>query len=404
MHLTRLSLTNYRNFARLDVDVPSRTILLVGANAQGKTSLLEAIYFLATYVSFHAGSDRELVNFVAGREPLAVARISADFCREDRLGKTSTHHMEVRLILETNGYNGSSRLRKEVLVDGVKRKLSEALGLFNAVIFLPQTLRIIEDAPENRRRYLNLTLAQVVPGYASALVDYNQVLTQRNALLKQINERSADISQLSFWDEQLTTHGARLIYARIHALQEIERLATIAHNQLTRGLEVLRLSYQPAYEPLPKPENQYVLTVDEPYDRTGFSEDKIRQGFQDNLVQLRQNEIQRGVTTIGPHRDEFRFLANRVDLGTYGSRGQVRTAILALKLAEVGWMREKTGQWPVLLLDEVLAELDIQRRVDLLTRLVESEQTLLTTTDLKLFSDEFIRDSTLWHIHAGRLE
>lgn len=404
MQLTRLSLTNYRNFARLDVEVPGRTILLVGANAQGKTSLLEAIYFLATFVSFHAGSDRELVNFVASREPLAVARISAEFYRKDRGGETSTHRIEVRIILETNGYNGSSRLRKEILVDGVKRKLGEALGLFNAVIFLPQTMRIIEGSPENRRRYLNLTLAQVIPGYALALVEYNQVITQRNALLKQINERSADANQLSFWDEQLSIHGARLIYARIHALQELERRATIAHNQLTRGQEVLRFSYLPAYDPLHKPENQYTLSVDEPYDRTGISEDKIRQGLQDALVRLRQNEIQRGVTTIGPHRDEIRFLANRNDLGTYGSRGQIRTAILALKLAEVDWMKEKTGQWPVLLLDEVLAELDTQRRIDLLNQLAESEQTLLTTTDLDLFSEEFINASTLWRIHAGRLE
>jgi len=121
------------------------------------------------------------------------------------------------------------------------------------------------------------------------------------------------------------------------------------------------------------------------------------------LTRLHREEIARGVTTIGPHRDELRFLGNGIDLGTYGSRGQARTAVLSLKLAEVIWMREKTGEWPVLLLDEVLAELDTERRADLLARLAESEQTMLTTTDLDLFSEGFVDRAKLWHIHAGRL-
>ncbi|HSF82451.1 MAG TPA: DNA replication and repair protein RecF [Anaerolineales bacterium] len=403
MYLTRLSLTNLRNFARLDVEVPRGPILLVGENAQGKTSFLEAIFFLATFVSFHAGSDRELVNFIASREPLAVARIIADFNRQERSGTVGSHRLEVRLIQETNGFNGQSRLRKEILVDGAKRKASEAIGLFNAVIFLPQTLRIIEGSPEERRRYLNLTLAQVIPGYADTLSNYNQLLSQRNALLKQVNEGSADPGQLSFWNEHLSLTGSRLIHARIQAIQELERFAANTHLQLTRGSEVLRLDYQPAYDPQPQPEKQIALPVGEPFDRSGLSEEKIRQGFLENLIRLHAEEISRGITTIGPHRDELRFLGNRVDLGTYGSRGQARTAMLSLKLAEVEWMREKTGQWPVLLLDEVLAELDAQRRSDLLDRLVDSEQTLLTTTDLDLFSSDFVERSSLWRIQAGRL-
>ncbi len=367
MHLTHLSLTNFRNFARLDVDVPGGPLLLVGDNAQGKTSLLEAVFYLATFVSFHASSDRELVNFLAGREPLAVARIVADFQRQSAghsavLGSQSTHRMEVRIIQERNGYNTTPRLRKEVLLDGIKQKVSEAVGAFNSVLFLPHMLRIVEGAPEERRRYLNLAMAQVLPRYAPYLSLYNRTLSQRNALLKQLNERGSDPQQLAYWDEQLAVSGAQLIFARIQTVHELERLAARIHSELTRSKEVLRLDYQPAYDPLPQRPQQYALPLDAPVDRTNLSIEKIQQGFLECLASLRKEEIARGVTTIGPHRDELRFFSNGIDLGIYGSRGQARTAVLSLKLAEVIWMREKTGEWPVLLLDEVLAELDNERR------------------------------------------
>jgi DNA replication and repair protein RecF len=404
MRLTHLSLTNFRNFSRLDVEVPSGSILVVGDNAQGKTSLLEAIYYLATLVSFHASSDRQLINFIEARQPLAVARIVADFTRG-----TNQHHLEIRLIQENNGQNGvvngnGPHIRKEVLLDGVKCKASAAVGQFNAVLFLPQMLGVIEGAPEERRRYLNLALAQVIAHYSAALSEYTKALTQRNALLKLLSERQGDPAQLDFWDEQIVTNGAQLILARIHAVQELERLAARAHRELTRGAEVLRLSYQPSYDPLPTQPGQYALPLDAPLDRSGLKLEAIRSGFAESLRKLRQEEIARGVTTIGPHRDELRFLANGMDLGTYGSRGQVRTAMLSLKIAEVGWMHHKSGQWPVLLLDEVLAELDANRRQDLLERLTQSEQALLTTTDLDLFSAEFVERATTWTVREGRLK
>lgn len=397
MYLTHLSLTNFRNFTRLDIDVPRGPLLLVGSNAQGKTSLLEAIYYLATFVSFHAGSDRELINFIAGREPLAVSRIVADFQRG-----VARRRVEVRIVQEPNGINGP-RVRKEVLLDGVKQKIGEVVGVFNAVLFLPQMLRVVEGSPEERRRYVNLALAQVYPPYAQALLEYNRVLSQRNALLKQLAERSGDPSQLGFWDEQLASKGGMIILARIHALQELEHLSAAIHQELTRNQEVLRLVYQPSFDPLPVRPNQYRLPMDAPADRTILPLEKIRQGFQELLLRSRPEDISRGVTTAGPHRDEFRFLSNGIDLGVYGSRGQVRTAMLSLKLAEVTWMKEKTHEWPVLLLDEVLAELDDQRRDDLLARLAESEQSFLTTTDLDLFQADFVNKAQLWNVHMGRL-
>jgi DNA replication and repair protein RecF len=412
MRLIRLSLTNFRNFARLDVDVPTGSVILVGSNAQGKTNVLEAVYFLATLTSFHATSDRQMINFLSSHEPLAVARIVADFCltkvQEGKSGSLASsgiknHRLEVRIIQEANGLNGALRVRKEVLLDGVKRKIGEVVGHFNSVLFLPHLLNVIEGAPEERRRYINLALTQVSPGYLAALDEYSQTLNQRNALLKQLAERGGDVEQLNFWDAKLTASGAQIIHGRIQAIQELERLAARLHQELTRGQEVLRLSYLPSYDPLPQRQKQYALPLDTPLDRSGLSLEKIQQGYLECLKRIRSEEIARGLTSVGPHRDEMRFLSNGIDLGTYGSRGQARTAVLALKLAEVSWMREKTGQWPVLLLDEVLAELDNERRQDLLSRLLEFEQAMLTTTDLDLFPSDYVQRTRVWHIQGGRI-
>lgn len=399
MHITHLSLTDFRNFSRLDVDVPRGATLLLGDNAQGKTSLLEAIYYLAAFTSFHAGSDRQLVNFIAGKNPLAVGRIVADYVRGGK-----SHRLEVRIIQENNGHNGGSRVRKEILLDGAKRKVSDVIGHFNAVLFLPQMLQVIEGSPSARRRYLDLLLSQTIPNYAAGLSTYNKAISQRNALLKLLGERGGDPSQLAFWDEKITLSGAIIIEARIHALHEIESLAAITHSELTRGEEVLRLAYHPSFDPFPQQPGQFALPLDAPLDRTGISKPEIVEGFQTALNEKRSEEIARGLTTIGPHRDELCFLANGIDLGIYGSRGQIRTAMLAVKMAEVAWMKEKTGHWPVLLLDEVLAELDPQRRTDLLQRLAHAEQALLTTTDLNLFSEKFVQSAQQWHIHGGTLQ
>ncbi|MBT3338441.1 MAG: DNA replication/repair protein RecF [Anaerolineae bacterium] len=400
MHLTRLSLTNFRNFARLDIDLPRRSVLLVGSNAQGKTSVLEAVYFLAAFTSFQTNSDRQLVNFVEARSKgLTVGRIVAEYISGD-----SRHSLEVRLIFEPVGVQNGKRLRKEILLDGVKRTASEAVGHFNAVLFVPQMSQIIEGGPDERRRYLNQTLAQIIPAYARTLSEYAQAITQRNALLKQLAERGGDPNQLAYWDETVTDRGAKLILWRIQAIQELETLAARVHLELTHSDEVLRLDYRPAFDPLATPENQFALKMDTETDRSGLELATIKERFAEELISLRREEIARGVTTIGPHRDELRFLANSIDLGEYGSRGQMRTALLSLKLAEVDWMKARSGEYPVILLDEVMAELDPQRRKDLLNYLGKAEQSLLTTTDLALFTDDFVDDATVWKVVNGTVQ
>ncbi|HSO27031.1 MAG TPA: DNA replication/repair protein RecF [Anaerolineales bacterium] len=398
MRLNHLSLTDFRNYSRLDLRAPAGPILLVGGNAQGKTSLLEAVYYLATFVSFHASHDRELVNLLAARQSLAVGRIVADF-----QGQSGSHTLEVRLILESSG-GAVPRLRKETLLDNVKRRAGEIVGVFKAVLFLPQMLSVVEGAPEERRRYLNLLLAQVYPWYAQALTEYRRYISQRNALLKQLAERGGDSNQLTYWDERLAKVGGQLIYTRIQAIRELEQIAVRIHEELTRNQELLLLDYQPSFDPLPAhPHEQMQLPLETPVDRSGITLEKIQQGYLNRLNRLRRSEIARGTTTVGPHRDELRFRGNGVDLGTYGSRGQARTVMLSMKLAEVQWIRQKTGEWPVLLLDEVLAELDNERRSDLLARLATSEQSLLTTTDLDLFEAPFVEQATVWNIRGGRL-
>jgi len=398
MYLSYLSLTNFRNYVRLEIEIPAGPVLLHGANAQGKTSLLEAIYFLATFTSFHASSERELVNLLAARAPRAESYIVAEFYKGEhkfRLG--------VGFYLEKNHINNHARLRKEIVLDGDKRSIGETLGYFNSVLFLPQMMQVIEGAPELRRRYINLALGQVYPGYADTLSDYARALSQRNALLKQLGESRADDSLLDPWDLQLASSGAKLIYERIIAIQELEQLAKPIHRELTPVSEILRLEYAPSYDPLPQPERQYSFDLETSISRLGFTRDQIAEGFQAELQRRRREEIQRGITTIGPHRDDLVFKAADIDLGKYGSRGQVRTAMLSMKLAEVAWMQKKTGQSPVLLFDEVLAELDVGRRTDLLSRLEVCEQAFLTTADLGMFTQKFLQTAKLWEVADGMI-
>jgi DNA replication and repair protein RecF len=398
MFLTHLSLTDFRIFSRFDQAVPLNSVILVGDNAQGKTSLLEAVYYLSTLDSFQASNSLDLINFSALQNDIAVCRIVADFRKKD-----TDHHIEIRIIKDTNS-NGNNSVRKEVLLDGSKQKINSVIGTFNAVLFLPQMLQIITGSPQLRRHYLNLTLGQVDPAYTENLSGYNKALVQRNALLKQLHERSGDVDQLSYWDEKITQTGAYIIHARIQAIHDLSYIASSIHQELTRGEEILRLNYQPSFDPSASPPGQIELPLENALDRSGMQLKDIQDGFREKLLANRSEDIFRGVTSRGPHRDELRYLSNGVDLGNFGSRGQLRTAMLAIKLAEVDWLHEKNGDWPVLLLDEVLAELDDTRRQDLLDRLAKTEQSLLTTTDLDLFSDEFKRSATQWEIKNGGLE
>jgi len=340
MHLKHLSLTNFRNFIRLETDFAAGSTILVGGNGQGKTSLLEAIHYLTGAASFHTASDRHLINFLALEEPIPFARLVAEIESQERIQR-----IEIRIVIESNSQSGEGRVRKEVLVNGLKRRMRELASSFTAVLFLPQDLKIIEGAPGNRRRFLDSSLAQADPTYAAALSEYQKVLAQRNALLKKSHEGRSPLDQLTFWDEQLCDLAASLIRGR-QSSPGIKKL----YGWINRG-----------------------------------------------------DEIARGVTLQGPHRDDFRPRSNGIDLRLYGSRGQNRTAMLAMKLAEIEWLKQRTGDWPILLLDEVLAELDLERREDLLSHISSVTQSMSTTADLSMFTEPFQDQATIWQIEAGTI-
>lgn len=413
MQLNHLSLTNFRNFVRLETAFKEGKTVLVGANAQGKTSLLEAIQYLTSARSPHTASDRQLIHFSALDDTAPFSRIVAELSRGlgngvlselPQAGNERSYRIEIRLILESLRNSGERRLRKEVLINGVKRRVGNLAGIFNAITFLPKDMQVIEGSPSLRRRFFDDLLIQADSGYSHALSEYSNVITQRNALLKRLQDYQGRDEQLAFWDDKLCEQAAILIQARARALQELSRLATPIHEELSRGVETLQLEYIPSYDPATGPDHQLDLPLHTPIDRSNIDLADIRTGMLQALQRKRREEIGRGSTTIGPHRDDFRFLVNERDLNLYGSRGQNRTAILATQFAEIEWLHNKTAEYPVLLLDEVMSELDPQRREDLLKWVDAARQAILTTADMAMLTPEFCSRATLWKISAGRIE
>jgi len=316
----------------------------------------------------------------------------------------SEHSMEARLILG-NGGNGNGRLRKEVLLDGIKRPLQQALGNFNSVIFLPQMTEIVEDGPEERRRYLDMTISQVYPGYARELSEYLQAISQRNALLKTLAEHGGDAGQLDFWDERIAEKGSFIMRTRMQMLEEFEPQVSAVHLKLSEGKLPLSISYLPGFnfKNGQSAQDTLAVSVDKDIQPCTLGQAELQTAFLQRLQVVRKDEIQRGVTTVGPHRDELRFFTNQIDVGTYGSRGQIRTVLMALKIGEMHWLHEKTGEWPVLLLDETMAELDLAHRDALLHALSDCEQAILTATDANMFNPDFLKTCTVWKVEEGRI-
>lgn len=221
--------------------------------------------------------------------------------------------------------------------------------------------------------------------------------------MKVLSMRGGDQSQLEFWDDKLIHLGADIILKRVEALDEIEKVAGEIHKNLTHSSEVFRMDYHPSYDPVKQSNGQITMPLSTPVQRKGISQDEIQVGYRAALVANHAEDISRGTTLLGPHRDEIRFLANGVDLGDYGSRGQGRTTLISLKLAEVEWLKEKKGEWPILLMDEIMAELDARRRLDMLDFISNAEQVIMTATDSKPFSKEFIEKAHIWHLDEGRI-
>ncbi len=391
MYLTHLSLAYYRNYARLEVDLQARVHVLSGANAQGKTNLLESIYYLATTRSPLTSSDRELLSWAAAAEPIPYVRVEGTY---QRGGQERT--LAVTTVQDPpEGDAELGALRRQVRVDGVPRRAIDALGMLNVVLFLPEDINMVTGPPGGRRRYLDVTLCQIDPAYCRALSRYNRVVTQRNALLRQVREGRPNGTQRDYWDDELVRLGSQVLARRLQVVDQLGRLAAEIHPTVTGAAEDLALRYQSSCGEPPQGES----TVD---DGAG-SRQSLEESFRQGLAAARREENARGVSLVGPHRDDLRFLINGRDGTIYGSRGQQRSVALSLKLAEVSLMRDATGEAPVLLLDDVLSELDKQRAGHLLGIATQAEQVLLTTTDLHALSPGFLRDALLWEVIAGTL-
>lgn len=398
MHLTRLSLTNFRNYSRLTLDLPPGAVLLRGHNAQGKTNLLEAIYFLSTTRTPFARADRQLINWLSlDNEVLPFARAEATVQRNG-----DAFQIAITVLRDRDNF------RKEIRFNGAKKRALDVIGKLTTVMFLPEDIELVTGRPELRRRYLDITLCQIDPDYCLALNRYNKTLTQRNALLKQLYERGGDPDQLIFWDERLVRAGAVLIGRRHDAILDLDLVARQRHRELSGGREGLRLYYAPSLDPhdRPQPNYQLPLALEDlgPRSIPAPPLAQIAEAFQARLTAARNQEIARGVTLVGPHRDDLHFLVDGIDMTLYGSRGQQRTAALSTKLAEVELMRRVTGETPILLLDDVMSELDADRRQHVIALLNSVEQALATTTDWNDYDAAFRAGATLFEVQDGRIE
>lgn len=398
MHVKQISLENFRNFRELELPLPPGPTLLYGDNAQGKTNLLESIYFLATTRSPHSDRGRQLINWekLDSDELIVVGRIVAQLETN-----TGTLDLEIRLIRESQ--TGKHSFRREALINHRKVRLMDLIGKLRVVLFIPQDMEVITGSPSLRRRYLDIALCQSDPDYCRALSQYNKVLEQRNALLRQIAEEGSGRDVLPVYTDKLIATGSPIFLGRARALTSLdEKARNLHHSQLTGGSETLRLSYFPRFAHTNN--NQHHRLSEFGTWLAQQSEiDEIADRFRQSLEKAQNAELASGLTLIGPHRDDWRFMVDEKDLSVYGSRGQQRTALLALKLAEIRWMTEETGETPILLLDEVVAELDKQRRDLLLSAVTEVSQSILTATDPGMFSEVFLAQAASMWVSEGQI-
>jgi len=377
VYVRRLALANFRCYRSLELTLPGGTIVVTGDNAQGKSSLLEALHVLATTRSPHAQSDRELLNWAAAAEPLPFSRVSGEVVRA-----AGHDHLEVLNLRQTTDH-GEERFTKQVRLNGVPRRALDVLGRLNVVLFTPRDLELVHGGPAERRRYLDILLCQIDGVYCRALAAYNRVLAQRNHLLRRLRDRGGERSELAFWDQRLVAEGAVVMGRRQAAVAGLSASAKTIHAELVGRATELLLTYRASLAPLAdttlSPELAAGVPAPDPV--LAAATDQLAARFAGAVAQRRDEDIARGLTLVGPHRDDLGFHVDGVDMRAFGSRGQQRTVALALKLAEARLMWQVTGERPVLLLDDVLSELDAHRQAYLVGRIDAHQQTLITTTD-----------------------
>ncbi|WP_028543627.1 DNA replication/repair protein RecF [Paenibacillus taiwanensis] len=369
MLVRSLALGNYRNYESLELDTNHKVNIFVGRNAQGKTNLLEAIFVLALTKSHRTSKDKELIGWEDSTAQLkAVVERKYGPCTLDL---------------------SISRQGKKAKLNGLEqRKLSGFIGSLNVVMFAPEDLEIVKGGPSVRRRFLDMEIGQVQPSYLYHLQQYQKVLVQRNNLLKQMwNEKGkTSHAMLEIWNEQLADNGVKIVKKRKQYLKKLQIWAEQIHAGITNGQEQLNIEYVPSFS----------AQVDD--DAVLFEQ------FMLKLTQMNDQEVRRGITLVGPHRDDLTFFINGKEVQTYGSQGQQRTTALSLKLAEIELMHEEIGEYPVLLLDDVLSELDAYRQTQLIETFQDKVQTFITTTGIEGIHTNKLQDANVFHVESGQVK
>lgn len=376
MFLSHLHLQNFRNYQSQSVAFGAPKTILLGDNAQGKSNLLEAVELLATLKSHRTSRDRDLV-----QESATTGHIKAQLQRE--LGQS-----ELNIVLRKSG-------RRAVMRNGeTLKRQQDFLGSLNAVQFSSLDLDLVRGGPGERRVWIDTLLTQLEPIYAYILQQYNQVLKQRNSFIKQHTgeeeSKPLDATQMALWDAQLATAGTRVIRRRARGLDRLIPIAQSWHRAISGDTEKLMITYQP----------NVPLLEDEPLKDEPST---IQQSFLEKIQSRAVAEYHQRTSLVGPHRDDVEFVINQTPARQYGSQGQQRTLVLALKLAELELIEAVIGEPPLLLLDDVLAELDLKRQNQLLETIEDRFQTLITTTHLGAFDAKWLNESQILTVHAGAL-
>ena len=365
MYLKRLSLTNFRNYEQLDLEPDQFFNVIYGPNAQGKTNILESIYFTCTGKSFRTPREIEII------------RWESNFSSVNSLLETNSRQIEVRILLKPG--------KKIIEVNGVQTH-GQPLGWPGVVLFTPDDLVMIKGSPQERRRFLDLEIGPFNPQYSHYLSLYNRVLSQRNNLLREIREKKIKSDALDVWNEQLCRHGAKLLFMRIELLKTLSPYFNNIHNDITGGTEKLELRYLSSLK------------------LGGIStEEEIYHQFARELEAIKNEEIYRAQSLIGPHRDDLAVLINGMDARIYGSQGQQRTVVLSIKISLImNWYKE-LDEHPVLLLDDVLFELDHSRQEELFKRIKGVVQTFVTSTGKNKQDFENIFSGRYFGVKSGKI-
>lgn len=369
MYLKRLSLRDYRNYETVEFATEGAVNLFVGPNAQGKTNLLEAIFVLALTKSHRTHQDKELIRWGATHTALH--------------GEVDKKYGLCTLDLSFTGQG------KKAKVNGLEqKKLSGFIGTLNVVMFAPEDLNIVKGSPGVRRRFLDMEIGQVQASYLHDLNQYQKVLVQRNNLLKQsYRETRTNEALLDVWNEQLVALSIKIMKKRQSFIYKLQQWAERIHHGITNGAEQLSIEYKPsfAYDP-------------------SVEESVLFDQFMIKLSQAKEQELRRSATLYGPHRDDLAFSINGKDVQTFGSQGQQRTTALSLKLAEIEFIQEEVGEYPILLLDDVLSELDTYRQTQLLETFQTKVQTFITTTGVESLQMNRLENASIFHVRNGQLD